>query len=328
MRLAPLTLPVGRGSAPATLLPVAIGADHQRTRATLKVQDGCNAGCTFCIIPRARGGPRSVPLQDAVTAARKLEASGYREIVLTGVLLGSYGRDLLGQPTLATLIEKILSETQGLRVRISSIEPQDLRPEWFRLWGDRRLCRHLHLPLQSGSEAIIAAMRRQYSVAYYEQLVEQARATIPDVAVTTDLLVGFPGETDEHFRDTVSFVETLDFAGMHVFRYSARPGTPAARMPGQVPESEKVARSQEIRSIAEAGQARFSRRFSGTTQDVLWEREVEGVWHGLTDNHLNFFTRSPEDLHNRIVPVKLGQPFGQGLWAELTSGERARRVQA
>jgi threonylcarbamoyladenosine tRNA methylthiotransferase MtaB len=317
---AKLPLPMGRNGAPAPLLPVAIGADQQRTRATLKVQDGCNAGCTFCIIPRARGGPRSVPLDAAVEAARKLEASGYREVVLTGVLLGSYGRDLPGAPTLATLIERLLVETTSLRIRISSIEPQDLRPEWFSLWNDRRVCRHLHLPLQSGSDAILTAMRRHYDLERYERLVEAARAAIVELAVTTDLLVGFPGENEDRFAETTAFVERLDFAGMHVFRYSARPGTPAARMSDQIPEQLKTARSERIRAIAESGRTAFHHRFVGTTQDVLWERAADGVWHGLTDNYLHAYTETPEQLHNRLLPSRLLKHHYQGLWAEVDCG--------
>jgi threonylcarbamoyladenosine tRNA methylthiotransferase MtaB len=325
MRPAQRPLPAGRGGAPAPLLPVAVGADQQRTRATLKVQDGCNAGCTFCIIPRARGGPRSVPLAEAVQAARALELHGYHEIVLTGVLLGSYGRDLPGEPNLASLIKAILTQTAHLRIRISSIEPQDLDPAWFGLWADRRLCRHLHIPLQSGSDGILRAMRRHYCVAEYADLVDRARTAIPDLAVTTDLLVGFPGEDEARFDETITFLRHVAFAGMHVFRYSARPGTPAARMPDQLAQTMKAERSERVREMAREGSEQFHRRFIGTTQEVLWEHATGDIWHGLTDNYLHVSARSQADLHNILTLSVLAEGHDQTLWAagDPTSASRS-----
>jgi threonylcarbamoyladenosine tRNA methylthiotransferase MtaB len=314
MRPERTVLPAGRAGMPARLLPVAVAADEQRTRATLKVQDGCNAGCTFCIIPRARGGPRSVPLQEATEAACLLEQNGYREVVLTGILLGSYGRDLPGNPTLGILLEELLGRTSKLRIRISSIEAQDVRPAWFALWRDTRLCRHLHIPLQSGCDDILRGMRRQYDARAFALLVERARAEIPDVALTTDVMVGFPGEDDRCFEETLAFLEALDFAGIHVFRYSARPGTPAARLPDQVADTVKSKRSEAVRDLASQGKARFHRRFVGTTQDVLWEQCAEGVWRGLTDRYVPALTRDARDLSNMLIPCVLGEPHEQGLW--------------
>jgi threonylcarbamoyladenosine tRNA methylthiotransferase MtaB len=312
----PVQRRAGRAGMPAPLLPVAVGADQQRTRATLKIQDGCNAGCTFCIIPRARGGPRSVPMHDVVDAALTLESHGYREIVLTGILLGSYGRDLPGSPTLATLLTELLGRTSRLRIRISSIEPQDLDPGWFEIWHDQRMCRHLHVPLQSGSDTILLAMRRHYDVQAYKSLIAQARDAIADLAVTTDLLVGFPGEDERCFEETAGMLERVDFAGIHVFRYSARPGTPAARMPDQIADSVKAARSERVRALAADGKARFHRRFVGSTQDVLWEDQEQGVWHGLTSNYLSVFTRARAELRNTLVPCRLACVDDRGLWTE------------
>jgi threonylcarbamoyladenosine tRNA methylthiotransferase MtaB len=349
MRPTQRTLAAGRAGMPVALLPVAVGADQQRTRATLKVQDGCNAGCTFCIIPRARGGPRSVPLIDAVNAARALEDHGYREVVLTGILLGSYGRDMPDTPSLAKLIEAILANTRRLRIRLSSIEAQDLLPEWFALWQDSRLCPHLHIPLQSGSDSVLQAMRRQYDTKSFAALVEGARAAIPDLAVTTDVLVGFPGETERECAETIAYLEEVGFAGMHVFRYSARPGTPAARMPNQVPESLKASRSERVRALAQEGKARFHSRFSGSVQEVLWEDADDGLWHGLTGNYLQVYTRQDpdprgttggdeahrsgavradsstqdargpgdHDLRNALCACILGEPYADGLWGTL-----------
>jgi threonylcarbamoyladenosine tRNA methylthiotransferase MtaB len=251
----------------------------------------------------------------AVQAARALEQHGYHEIVLTGVLLGSYGRDLASEPNLAALIEALLNQTSQLRIRISSIEPQDLDPAWFGLWDDRRLCRHLHVPLQSGSDGILRAMRRHYCAAEYARLVDRARAAIPDLAVTTDLLVGFPGEAEAQFEETVVFSRQMAYAGMHVFRYSARPGTPAARMTDQVADSIKAERSERVREMAREGSARFHRRFIGTTQEVLWEHATGDIWHGLTDNHLHVSARSQSDLHNKLTMSALSEGNDQCLWA-------------
>ncbi len=311
------TLPrAGRAGLPAPLLPVAVGADQQRTRATLKIQDGCNAGCTFCIIPRARGGPRSVPLAEAVAAAQALESYGYREIVLTGILIGSYGRDLPGAPTLATLLVELLRHTTRVRVRISSIEPQDLQPAWFDLWRDPRLCRHLHVPMQSGSDEILRSMRRHYVMAEYEELIAIARSAVTDLAVTTDLLVGFPGEDDASFEQTITMVRKLDFAGIHVFRYSPRPGTVAARMPDQIADGVKAERSERIRVLAAEGKARFHRQFLGSTQAVLWEEREHGVWHGLTSNYLNVYSHACAERRNTLERCRLVRMDERGLWAE------------
>ncbi len=268
------------------LLPAALALDGGRTRAVLKVQDGCNAGCAFCIIPRARGGPRSVPIDEAVAAACTLEAQGYREIVLAGILLGSYGQDLPGGPDLGTLLTRILAETRSLRIRISSIEPQDVVPDWFQLWNDPRMCRHLHLPLQSGSATILRSMRRKYTPEEYEDLVVQARRRIPDLALTADVMVGFPGEDTALFEESRAFIQKLQFAGLHVFKYSARRGTPARTYEGQVDEQDKNERSIILRQIAADGERAFHQAHVGAVGQVLWESQQDGVWHGLTDNYL------------------------------------------
>jgi len=255
-------------------------------------------------------------MHDVVDAALALESHGYREIVLTGILLGSYGRDLPGSPTLAALLAELLGRTSRLRIRISSIEPQDLDPAWFGLWHDPRMCRHLHVPLQSGSDTILQAMRRHYDMQAYEALIVQAREAIADLAVTTDLMAGFPGEDDSCFEETVGVLERIDFAGIHVFRYSARPGTPAARMPDQVADSVKAARSERVRALAADGKARFHRRFVGSTQDVLWEDRENDVWHGLTSNYLSVFTRTRAELRNTLEPCLLAGADDRGLWTE------------
>ena len=311
------TLPVPL--APSTLVPLAplraaaVPTALGRTRANLKVQDGCNAGCAFCIIPRARGGPRSVPLAEAVEAARRLEEWGYREIVISGVLLGSYGRDLPDAPRLHDLLAGILAGTRDVRVRVSSVEPQDVDRELFALWRDPRLCRHLHLPLQSGSSTILRAMRRQYDAEWYADLVRAAIAAIPGVAVTIDMMVGFPGEEERLFEQSYALAEALPLAGMHVFKYSARRGTAAARFPNQVAEPEKARRSALMRALAARQAETFRRRHLGAALPVLWEERQDGLWSGLTDNYLRVHSRDLSIAANTITTVRLTELYEDGL---------------
>lgn len=302
--------------APSTLAPLRAAASPAalgRTRANLKVQDGCNAGCAFCIIPRARGGPRSVPLAEAVAAAQRLEEWGYREIVISGVLLGSYGRDLPGAPRLRDLLHGILAGTRHVRLRVSSVEPQDVDRDLFALWRDARLCRHLHLPLQSGSTAILQAMRRKYSAAWYADLVRAALEDIPGVAVTIDIMVGFPGEDERLFDESYRLVEGLPLAGMHVFKYSPRRGTAAARFPNQVAEPEKDRRSALLRALAARQADRFRRGQLGAMLPVLWEEQHEGLWSGLTDNYVRVYSRAAHLAANTITSTRLVEPYDDGV---------------
>ena len=302
--------------APSTLIPLRAAATPAalgRTRANLKVQDGCNAGCAFCIIPRARGGPRSVPLAEAVAAARRLEEWGYREIVVSGVLLGSYGRDLPDAPRLRDLLAGLLEGTREARIRVSSVEPQDVDRDLFALWRHPRLCRHLHLPLQSGSTAILQAMRRKYNAEWYAELVQSAVADIPGVAITIDIMVGFPGEDERLFDESHRLVEALPLAGMHVFKYSPRRGTAAARFPNQVPELEKDRRSALLRALAARQSELFRRRHLGDSLPVLWEEQHEGLWSGLTDNYVRVYSRDEHIATNTITPVRLVELCDDGV---------------
>jgi threonylcarbamoyladenosine tRNA methylthiotransferase MtaB len=209
-------------------LPGAMG----RTRAFVKVQDGCDNACTFCVTTIARGAGRSRSLHEVVDEIRYLHASGYQEAVLTGVHLGSYGHDLGNTDGLGHLVQAILADTDISRLRVSSLEPWDLSPDFFDLWQDSRLCRHLHLPLQSGCDATLKRMARRTTQAQFSQLVQAARERIPGVSITTDVIVGFPGETEDEFATSEAFIEQMAFSGLHVFRYNRRPGTAAARMRG------------------------------------------------------------------------------------------------
>ena len=271
-----------------------------RTRSLVKVQEGCNQFCSYCIVPLVRGRERSLPLDEAVDEVRARVEMGYREVILTGTHIGSYGQGL------ELLIQRILTETGVERLRLSSLKPQDITPGLLALWHDERLCHHLHLPLQSGSDSVLRRMRRRYSVADYERAVAMAREAIPDVAITTDIMVGFPGETDEYFEESYRFCQRMGFANIHVFPYSVRPGTLAAVMPGKVGERVKRERSGRILALARESAGRFRQRFLGRTMMVLWEKEVtEGVWVGLTDNYIRVFTRSSESLKNRLAEAKL-----------------------
>ncbi|MCX8068564.1 MAG: tRNA (N(6)-L-threonylcarbamoyladenosine(37)-C(2))-methylthiotransferase MtaB [Anaerolineae bacterium] len=279
-----------------------------RTRAFVKIQDGCDNACTYCIVHILRGPVRSRPVEEVIADIAARVEEGYQEAVLTGVNIGAYGQDLGMTDGLARLVEAILSRTTLPRLRLSSIEPWDVSPALLSLWSDRRLCRQLHLPLQSGCEATLRRMGRRMTAAAYARLVETARAAIPDLAVTTDIIVGFPGETEEEFAESLAFVERVEFARLHVFPFSPRPGTPAARMSGQVPDPVLRERAARMRDLGEVLAARFRRQFLGREMEVLWERRRrDGLWHGLTDNYLQVVTACPADLHNRITRTRLVQ---------------------
>lgn len=262
-----------------------------RTRAFVKVQDGCDNACTFCITTVARGAGRSRPAEEVVREIAVLAALGYREAVLTGVHLGSYGHDAGQRDGLADLIRRILAETDIPRLRISSLEPWDLTPDFFDLWRDERLCPHLHLPLQSGCDATLRRMARRTNQARFAALLAAARERIADPAITTDVIVGFPGETEAEFENSLAYIARQDFAGLHVFRYSRRPGTAAARMRGQVNDDIRKHRSERMHALAAAQQAAYAGRWLGRTLPVLWEQvagaSADGFLNvGYTPNYL------------------------------------------
>ena len=293
-----------------------------RTRAFIKVQDGCNNRCTFCITTVARGASRSRSTDQVIVDLRSALEGGTQEVVLTGVHLGSWGQDLDPPQRLADLVSAILTRTPVPRLRLSSLEPWDLQAGFFELWADPRLCRHLHLPLQSGSAAVLRRMARKTSPESFTKLLASARAAIPEVAVTTDVIVGFPGESDEEFSETEAFLRAMGFAGGHVFTYSARPGTAAARMPGQVESGNRKARSARLRSLfSEAGRA-YRSQFLGRTMPVLWEATDQlspSGWRleGLTDNYLRVSATAAEPCWNQIDAVRLTGLSEEGLLGEI-----------
>ncbi|MFN2145438.1 MAG: tRNA (N(6)-L-threonylcarbamoyladenosine(37)-C(2))-methylthiotransferase MtaB [Anaerolineales bacterium] len=282
-----------------------------RTRAFLKVQDGCDNRCTFCITTVARGEGRSYPIPRVIADVHAALRGGAKEIVLTGVHLGSWGYDLDQPQRLSDLIAALLEIPEIPRLRVSSLEPWDLDADFFDLWQDRRLCRHLHLPLQSGSASVLRRMARKITPEGFARLVTLARQQIPDIAITTDLIAGFPGETAEEFEEGLAFVREMKFAGAHVFTYSAREGTAAARMPDQVHNYLRKERSAILRKAADEDSRAFHQTFVGRQMEVLWESAFParepGKWQltGLTDNYLRVKSTAEADLSNQITTVLL-----------------------
>ena len=291
---------------------------HARTRAFIKVQDGCDNACTFCITTVARGDNRSRAVESVLADVQAALAGGAQEIVLTGVQLGGWGTDFPTPQGLAELVSALLSHTSVARLRLSSLEPWNLDADFFSLWRDERLCRHLHLPLQSGSESVLKRMRRKTSPGAFAALVQAARAVIPEVAITTDIIAGFPGETEAEFSETLEFVKGMNFAGGHVFTYSARPGTPAARMNKQVRHELRKERNAALRAVLEESAQAYRSGFLGRTLPVLWEASshmTEAGWEleGLTGNYLRVKAVAPQVRWNQIDEVELLAIDGDGM---------------
>jgi threonylcarbamoyladenosine tRNA methylthiotransferase MtaB len=279
---------------------------RRRTRAYIKVQDGCNNACAYCVTRLARGPIRSRCADDVVADILAAESAGAQEAVLAGIHLGAWGKDLGSPLGLERLLESVLARTSIPRVRLSSLEPWDLRPDFLRLWRDPRLCPHLHLPLQSGCASTLRRMARRTTPEEFQQIVAAARAAIPDLAVTSDLMVGFPGESESEFDESLAFVERMNFARLHVFRFSSRPGTAAARMPDPVTPQEARRRASIVRQAADRAADSFARGFLGRELAVLWEADTRcGLRHGLTANFLRVRVQSDSILPNTFSRVKL-----------------------
>jgi threonylcarbamoyladenosine tRNA methylthiotransferase MtaB len=298
--------------------------ERGRTRAFIKVQDGCDNKCTFCITTVARGVGRSRNIAAVIAEVQNAIWGGAQEVVLTGVHLGSWGQDLEIQLHLSELIQAILKDTDVARLRVSSLEPWDLEAEFFDLWQDPRLCAHLHLPLQSGSTGTLKRMARKTSPKQFSALVAAARERIPDVAITTDIICGFPGESDREFGQTREFVEKMDFAGAHIFTYSEREGTAAATMAKPVPHFLRKARSAVLREITEASAAQFRAIYIGRDRDVLWESirlDAAGGWlaNGLTDNNLRVRATAAYPVWNQVTPTLLTSSAGDLLDGQILS---------
>lgn len=282
------------------------GGLEGRTRAMLKVEDGCINFCTYCIIPYARGPVRSLPLRDAAAQAAKLAAEGYKELVLTGIEISSWGRDLKDGTSLIDLVEAVCAAAPGCRVRLGSLEPRTVT-EAFCLRAAKldNLCPHFHLSMQSGCDATLRRMNRKYDTARFYESVDLLRKHFDRPAVTTDMIVGFPGETEEEFAQSLEFIRRCAFAAMHIFPYSRRPGTPAAAMPGQVPKAVKEERAGRAAEIAAGMEQDYLSRFVGQTMEVLFEEERDGLWRGHTTRYCEVRVRSGENLHNQLRQVSV-----------------------
>lgn len=285
-------------------------AAQSHTRAFIKVQDGCDNKCTFCITTIARGEGQSRPVGDVVAEIHALAQAGYQEAVLTGVHLGSYGQDLGLTNGLKELVETILRHTDIPRLRLSSLEPWDIAEGFFTLWHNPRLLPHLHLPLQSGSDAVLRRMARRTRRDSFRALVRDAQENIPQLNLTSDMIVGFPGETAEDFAQSVDFVQEMGFSRLHVFPYSTRPGTAAAGMPGQLPNQVKKERVQTMMAVSQQLSEAYHQRWVGQTLPVLWESVVgaddRGLkWTGYTHNYVRVLGYGPADLRNQLTSTNM-----------------------
>ena len=293
------------------------GGLQERTRAMLKVQDGCVNFCSYCIIPYTRGPVRSEPLDKAVEQARELEKRGYREIVVTGIEIAGWGRDLPGKPPVRQLIEAICDAVPSLRIRLGSLEPRIVTEEFCAALGKLpNLCPQFHLSMQSGCDTVLQRMRRKYDTARYLESLELLRKYFPGCAVTTDMIVAFPGETEEEFRQSLEFIRKCGFAEMHVFPYSRRPGTPAAQMPGQLGNAVKEQRSREAIAVAREMNRSFREALVGSVQEVLFEEAEGSLSTGHARNYIRVWAEGA-GLHNEIRSVKITALYQDGLLGEV-----------
>lgn len=295
-----------------------IPGSRRRTRAFIKAQDGCDMHCTYCITRVARGKSRTTEIETILEDVQLALDGGVKEIVISGVQLGSWGKDLSPKQHLSDLVKLLLSNPALPRLRLSSIEPWDLTPEFFDLWQDERLCRQIHLPLQSGCDATLKRMGRPINSAQYRELVEGAVARVPQMAITTDIIVGFPGETEEEFAESLAFVDSLPFADGHVFTYSEREGTPAVKLPNQVHNYTRKERNLAMRKVFAAKKQAFKDATLGQEYQVLWEQSeyIEGKGYhlkGLTDTYLQVEAISEQDLRNEIQKVTIAETKGKAL---------------
>ena len=290
-----------------------------RTRALLKVEDGCNNFCTYCIIPYARGRVRSLPLENAVEEARKLAAEGYREIVINGIEISSWGWEWKDGSCLRQLLAALCEAVPGVRIRLGSLEPRTIDEAFCKaLSGYPNLCPQFHLSLQSGSDTVLKRMNRKYDTARYLESVRLLHRYFPGCAITTDLIVGFPGETEQEFSQSVSFLQTCELAAVHVFPYSRRKGTPAASMPDQIEKAEKERRAAVAGETAAALHRAYLTRQLGTEHDVLFEQTEKGYFTGHTMNYVKVYCRA-ENLRNEIRRVRITALFEDGVLAEPVS---------
>lgn len=293
-----------------------------KTRAFIKVQEGCDNYCTFCIIPYARGKLKSRKQEDAVSEIRKLVARGYREVVLTGIHLGNYGKDLHDWTSLSSLVAELVKIPELLRIRLGSIESVELSEELIRIiQNEPKVCRHLHLPIQSGSDSVLKGMNRHYRLAKYKALITELRDKIPGLALTTDLIVGFPGETEENFKETLETLKEIRFSGIHVFPYSQRTGTPAATYPDQVSNEVKKERVHRVQELEKGIANDYRDQFLGKVVHVLAEEVKNGWYEGLTDEYIRVTIRSEGVERGIMYPVRITAITEEGMVGKIENQE-------
>ncbi|MEN6413316.1 MAG: tRNA (N(6)-L-threonylcarbamoyladenosine(37)-C(2))-methylthiotransferase MtaB [Veillonellales bacterium] len=291
-----------------------------RTRAFLKIQEGCTNYCSYCIIPYARGPLRSRSLASVAGETQKLVEAGFQEIVLTGIHLGAYGRDLSEELTLEDAVKTVL-QTPGLtRLRLGSLESVEVSDELIAIMQQNsKLCHHLHLPLQAGEDSILKRMNRHYTTADYRKLLQRIYSRVPDIGISTDIIVGFPGETSAMFDQALEFVRSMNFSRMHVFPYSRRSGTPAAEYPDQVPEAEKKQRVHAMQELADRKAKEFLARFVGRELPVLFEAEKDGNIEGLTGHYIRVYSQGENSLLGTMRQVKLEKLYRDGVQGVLVN---------
>jgi threonylcarbamoyladenosine tRNA methylthiotransferase MtaB len=297
----------------------ATAGDHpaqvtNRVRSFIKIQDGCRHYCSYCIVPLVRNPEYSVPAAEILDQVKDRTVSGYREIVLTGTRPGTYNDNGI---RLQELIGLLLQESTLKRLHVSSLQPDEISETLIGLWSDTRLCRHFHLALQSGSDTVLKRMNRGYSTKDYSKVVSLIRDIVPDASITADIMVGFPGETDEEFEASYQFCRSMRYAAIHVFPYSPRPGTKATAMTGQVPDATKKARSLKMLALSRRCSQEYQNSFIGRELEVLWEGEEEpgsGIFSGLSNTYIRLLTRSCEPLDGTFQRVKPVQYDKRGLW--------------
>ena len=327
---APAVLPSRESMHPAQERPLADHRDKReatamggataragRTRAMVKIQEGCDQVCAYCIVPKVRGRERSIPAEEIVGEINRRTSEGCREVSLTGTQLGTYGFDIPGLD-LAGLLGRILSETHVERLRVSSLQAHEITERLLDMWSDARLMRHFHIPLQSGSDPILRRMRRRYATAQFRDAMDMVRDRYPDAGITTDFIVGFPGESGGDFRHSRDFAAAMQFADIHVFPYSPRPGTSAFHFGDQVAEPEKRERMAEMLALSAGCRLQFRESQLDTVRTVLWEQSSRsGHWTGLTDNYVRVRTASESDIGNRITGARLTGMEGDWVLAEV-----------
>ena len=293
------------------------GGLEERTRAMLKVQDGCVNFCSYCIIPYTRGPVRSAPLEVCISQAKELEEKGYKEIVVTGIEIASWGVDLPGKPPMTDMLKAVCEAVPGVRIRLGSLEPRVITEEFCREMAKfPNLCPQFHLSMQSGCDTVLQRMKRKYDTKRYYESIRLLKAYFPGCAVTTDMIVAFPGETEEEFADSLAFIRRCGFADMHIFPYSRRPGTPADKMPGQHNNATKEARSRAAIAVAEEMSLAYRENLRGTSHEVLFEEKEGAFFVGHTPNYIKVYVPG-EGLHNELRTIRLTETYKDGMLGEI-----------